>query len=299
MGLRYRYARLGYVSLDVTNLERSRAFYTDLVGLAAQDHANGGVLLRCSRKRCDIMLREGAKPGLSRIGFELASHADLDAAFEHLRQKGLNPAWTGQCGASATIGRAFRFAAPDTALGLEFYAGGDDDGGVFEPSVANITRLGHVVLNVADFTTAYGFWAGTLGFAVSDHVPGRIAFLRCPPNPLHHSLALIGGGSDGLNHVNFMVSDIDDIGRAIYRMKAHGVPIVFGPGRHKPSESIFLYFLDPDGMTVEYSFGMEEFAERGARAPRELAPTPDTLDMWGGKPDPAFGATGDILVSHE
>src|SRR3546814_20766507 len=77
-----------------------------------------------------------------------------------------------------------------------------------------------------------------------------------------------------------MVSDIDDVGRAINRMKKAEVPIVFGPGRHEPSGSIFLYFLDPDGMTAEYSFGMEEFDEVGAREPRELEAKPEVLDTW-------------------
>jgi 2,3-dihydroxy-p-cumate/2,3-dihydroxybenzoate 3,4-dioxygenase len=48
----------------------------------------------------------------------------------------------------------------------------------------------------------------------------------------------------------------------MWRMKKKQVPIVFGPGRHPPSGSVFLYFLEPDGMTLEYSFGMEEFPER-------------------------------------
>ena len=147
-----------------------------------------------------------------------------------------------------------------------------------------ITGLGHT-----------GFWVDDLGFAISDHVPGRIAFLRCWPNPLHHSFALLEGPSDGLNHINFMVSDIDDIGRAINRMKKADVPIVFGPGRHLPSTSIFLYFLDPDGMTTEYSFGMEELPEADARAPRELEPKPEVLDTWGSIADPRFGKTGAIV----
>ena len=100
-----------------------------------------------------------------------------------------------------------------------------------------------------------------------------------------------------LNHVNFMVSDIDDIGRAMNRMKAAGVEIVFGPGRHLPSESIFLYFLDPDGMTVEYSFGMETFPEAGAREARLLEPVPATLDTWGSVATPAFGKIGAIEQS--
>src|SRR3546814_9826763 len=74
----------------------------------------------------------------------------------------------------------------------------------------------------------------------------------CPLSPFttlfRSSFAILAGPADGYNHVNFMVSDIDDVGRAINRMKAANVPIVFGPGRHEPSGSIFLYFLDPDGI---------------------------------------------------
>ncbi|MGH7417184.1 MAG: VOC family protein, partial [Candidatus Rokuibacteriota bacterium] len=70
------------------------------------------------------------------------------------------------------------------------------------------------------------------------------------------------------------------------------VEIVFGPGRHQPSDSIFLYFLDPDRMTLEYSFGMEEFPETNARGPRILEPRPETLDSWGSVPAPAFGKVG-------
>jgi 2,3-dihydroxy-p-cumate/2,3-dihydroxybenzoate 3,4-dioxygenase len=61
-----------------------------------------------------------------------------------------------------------------------------------------------------------------------------------------------------------------------------------------PSGSIFLYFLDPDGMTVEYSFGMEEFPEEGAREPRMLEPRPEALDTWGSVPKPAFAKVGPI-----
>ena len=37
-----------------------------------------------------------------------------------------------------------------------------------------------------------------------------------------------------------------------------GVPIASGPRRHPPSDRMFLCYLDPDGITVEYGFGMEE-----------------------------------------
>ena len=62
-----------------------------------------------------------------------------------------------------------------------------------------------------------------------------------------------------------MVSEIDDIGRAISRFSRNNVRVVYGPGRHPPSGSVFLYFLEPDGITLEYSYGMEEFPEEDFR----------------------------------
>lgn len=291
-----RYARLGWVRLQVTELERSLAFYTDLFGLELVRRENERAWLRCSDKPSDIELIEGAQPGLAGVGFELPVAAEVDTAFAHLESRGYRPSpYDATACARERVRAGLRFANPDTGLTVELYAGQAPAAEPYRPTVAKIERLGHVVLNVASYAKAHKFWVEDLGFEISDHVPGSIAFLRCWPNPLHHSLALLEGPQDSLNHVNFMVSDIDDIGQAMNRMKKAGVPIVFGPGRHLPSTSIFIYFLDPDGMTVEYSFGMEEFGEHDARPPRELERRPEVLDTWGSIADPRFGKTGAIV----
>ena len=286
-----RYARLGYAALQVTDLAASTRFYTGVMGLKLERSDPATAWLRCSDKPYDLVLEAGSTPGLSRVGFELESREELASAFDHIAQVGLSPAWGSET--------SFRFRNPDTGLELDYYTDQARAPSAFEPSVAEIVRLGHVVLNVANYASAHRFWVDQLGFEISDHVPGKIAFLRCWPNPLHHSFALLSGTSDGLNHFNFMVTDIDDIGRAMNRMKQAGVPIVFGPGRHLPSGSIFLYMLDPDGMTTEYSFGMELFPEVGARPPRELEPRPEVLDTWGSIADQRFGKTGGIVGRHD
>jgi 2,3-dihydroxy-p-cumate/2,3-dihydroxybenzoate 3,4-dioxygenase len=290
MSERIRYSRLGYAALQVTDVAASAHFYSEIMGLELDRQDETTAWLRCSDKPCDLVLEAGDTPGLSRVGFELESLSELRKAFDHVVGVGLAARWEGE--------KSFRFRNPDTGLELDYYADQAPAPKPFEPSVTNIVRLGHVVLNVAHYARAHRFWVEQLGFEISDHVPGKIAFLRCWPNPLHHSLALLTGPSDGLNHFNFMVTDIDDIGRAMNRMKAAGVPIVFGPGRHLPSGSIFLYMLDPDGMSTEFSFGMEEFPEAGARLPRELEPKPEVLDTWGSIADPRFGKTGTIVNRH-
>lgn len=292
----FRYRRLSYVALDVGNLDRSVGFYRDLVGLTLDRQDDDAAYLRCSDLPQSIVLREGKTPGLARVAFELESRADLDRAFDYLTSQRFSPEWIGKEEAAALkLGAALRFREPGCGLLFELHAEPElaDD---YSPSHTDIARLGHVVLNVADFDSVADSMIGKLNFLISDHVPGKVAFLRAFPNRYHHSFAILKGPEDGYNHVNFMVSDIDDVGRAINRMKQADVPIVFGPGRHLPSGSIFLYFLDPDGMTAEYSFGMEEFEEADARHPRELEPTPETLDTWGSIPDPRFGKGGKILT---
>ena len=299
MPVPFRYVRLGYILLQVTDLSASTRFYVDLVGLSLAHMDRHIAWLRCSDKPYDLVLKQGPCAGVRRIGFELEDIVGVRAAFDHVAQLGLHPAWLSDAAcAMERLQGAFRFNSPDTRLEIELNTGQASADHAFEPTVANIERLGHVVLNTRLFPLAQRFWVEQLGFAVSDHVPGRIAFLRCFPNPLHHTLALISSAADGLNHFNFMVTDIDDVGRAMNRMKKANVPVVFGPGRHLPSGSIFLYFLDPDGMTAEYSFGMEEIAEHGGRPPRVLEARPEVLDTWGSIADPRFGQTGAIVTPH-
>jgi 2,3-dihydroxy-p-cumate/2,3-dihydroxybenzoate 3,4-dioxygenase len=40
--------------------------------------------------------------------------------------------------------------------------------------------------------------------------------------------------------MKFMVTDVNDVGRAMNRMRDNDVPIVYGPGRHDISDSIYL-----------------------------------------------------------
>jgi 2,3-dihydroxy-p-cumate/2,3-dihydroxybenzoate 3,4-dioxygenase len=97
-----------------------------------------------------------------------------------------------------------------------------------------------------------------------------------------------------LHHVNFMLKGAGELSAAADRFKKNGVPIMCGPGLHPPSGSAFLYFLDPDGLTLEYSHGMERFEEIAPRAPRVLPPVSESLDVLGNDRDPRMYAVGEI-----
>jgi 2,3-dihydroxy-p-cumate/2,3-dihydroxybenzoate 3,4-dioxygenase len=296
MPLNFRYRRLGYVALNVSDVERSTEFYRDFVGLTPAGQAlNGEHLFRCSERHHDIVLHQSDVVGLRRVGWEMESAQDVANVRAHLQSLDIeaHPVAAAECEALG-IADAFRISEPNTGATFEYFHSLRKAASPFVPSVAKIARLGHLVLFAKDHKATEQFFLEQLNFRASDRIEGSVTFMRCFPNPLHHSFGLGNAGENRLNHVNFMVTDMDDIGQALWRMKKRDVPIVFGPGRHPPSGSVFLYFLEPDGMTLEYSFGMEEFPEHDPRQPRLLPPGLKSIDYWGAVPEPGFASKGAI-----
>ena len=296
-----RYKCLGYLAINVDYLDKSNNFYRDVVGLQQVEGSDPNVrYLRCSDKHHDIALYRG-KPGLKRIGFQLESEREVENLRKALRDNGLPLAEIPAADQSAMhTGPGVRTWEPVTGATLDFYVTmAASKSARFEPTVAKIQRLGHLVLRSADDQATVKFFRDVLNFKISDSIDEAVTFMRCFPNPYHHSFGVGNGkGKSGLHHFNFMVSDADDIGTSMWRLKKQDVPIVNGPGRHLPSGSMFLYYLDPDGLTVEYSFGMEEFPENGARDPRRLLPVPKSFDIWEGPTDPRKSAVGEIEQSR-
>lgn len=292
----FRYRKLGYLALDVTDVERSTAFYRDIVGLQVEAvHGKDAAFLRCGDDHHNLVLYRAAEPGVKRVAFELESVADLEQARAYLQGLG----WAVQTlpiaeSEALQQGETIRLRLPGNGLQFEFYAEMKQAALPWQPTVAKIERLGHVVIGAKNADTVLDALLNQLNFRVSDYFGSAVTFLRCFPNPFHHSFGVARSDVDKFHHINFMVSDIDDVGRATNRLKKNNVEIVFGPGRHDISNSIFLYFLDPDGLTAEYSFGMEEFGEHDARAPRQLPLKPEILDSWGGSPAPAMAKGGRI-----
>ena len=86
-----RYSRLGYVALNVTDIERSVDFYERLLGLQLVGRGKSGeAYFRCSNDHHNVVLYPAPIAGLKRVGFLMESEADLaglrrrvEGALEH------------------------------------------------------------------------------------------------------------------------------------------------------------------------------------------------------------------------
>jgi 2,3-dihydroxy-p-cumate/2,3-dihydroxybenzoate 3,4-dioxygenase len=283
-----RYRKLGRIELNVIDMDRSRRFYEEVVGLQYVDAGpDGEIRLRCDHEHHSLVLYPSREAGLRCAGFMLEDMAQFDPLLDRLAGAGLyvEEVLPSTCTARVQQ-RAIRVFEPLVGATLEFYVPLEDSARPFRPTITRIQRLGHVVFNTPDAAQAVAFWRDVLNFRESDSVGEFITFMRCWPNPYHHGIGIAKFDRQSLHHVNYMVTEIDDIGRALSRLKMAGSDVVFGPGRHPASDSIFLYFLDPDGLTMEYSFGMEAFPDTFPRAPRRIEPSPLSIDYWGSARDP-------------
>ena len=269
------------------------------MGLQRSETRGNSVFFRCSDRHHDIVLHKAPTPGLKRIGWQMEAATQVQTLEQHFHGLGIPTQRVSNREAVdlATDG-GFRMREPTTGVLMEFYSHMDTASEVFHPGHTKIERLGHVVLASADMAETEKFFAENMNFKVSDRIENGVVHMRCFPNPLHHSFGIGAGQAAQLHHVNFMVTDMDDIGRANTRMKSHKVPIVYGPGKHPQSESVFFYFLDPDGLTLEYSYGMEEFPEQDPRAPRLFPMKVESVDHWGGLPEPDFAKVGAIETAE-
>jgi catechol 2,3-dioxygenase len=122
--------------------------------------------------------------------------------------------------------------------------------------VAAGTRIGHVHLKVADLDRAIAFYAGVLGFELTQRYGAQAAFLSA--GGYHHHIGLntwesLGGtppppGHTGLFHTAILYPTRHDLADALRRLIAAGVPLD-GASDHGVSEA--LYLRDPDGNGVE------------------------------------------------
>ena len=165
------------------------------------------------------------------------------------------------------------------------------------------TRVGRVILQVANLERSLGFYRDVIGFRELDRSDG-VARLGVPsaPDALLELVERPGvkpvprGGLLGLYHFAVLLPTRADLGR--FMRHAHLRGAQFGGADHLYSEA--LYLIDPDGLTIEVyrDRPREEWSVRAG----EFVATSDPLDMEGvlhaGGNEPFEGLPAATTIGH-
>lgn len=306
MAVDFRYRRVGYVGLNVTDLDKTSAFATEVFGLdPAGEGPSGERFFRAGGEHHSVVLHQAAEPAFIRAGWELETEEDVAKALRHFTDLGLKPRELAQDEAAALgvdLGPAFRVREPVNGLCFEYYARMKT---LTRPRTVRLTefrRFAHVGIATPKVRESTECLLEHFGFLASDIVGNYMTcFMRPFPVPDHHGFGYLPtrAGVPEFNHLAFLVESIDDIGKLFNRIEARDVPRAFGIGRHPTSGSIHLYINDPDGMLWEYTLGMEQFPETGAREARYMSAAPEDSDLWGARMRPSFRNGGGVITSDD
>ena len=267
------------IALKVPDLARAETFYTGVWHLDVVDRGHGAIYLRGTGPDHHLVALHagGDVPQVLHVTLRARSAAALDAIAK------------AAVSAGGTVLQARRNV--DDPAGGEHVVVRDPDGRVFEVvhgdarhgdtrDVADRpVRLAHVVLNCHDVPAEQRFVEQAFGFRLSDRT--RImAFMNCDRD--HHSLALADADNDALNHIAYLMPDLESVMRGGGRMRDAGHVIEWGPGRHGPGNNAFNYFIDPFGVVIEYTAEVQQIDETyRAKGPDEWKWPSGRVDHWG------------------
>lgn len=120
-------------------------------------------------------------------------------------------------------------------------------------NVPEVIKLGHVVLELADFQATCGWYTRHFGFIPSDVqvLPDgspAVVFMRLDLGDTpadHHTLALAQGFAAQYSHSAFELVDQDAVGMGQRVLRERGYRHAWGMGRHILGSQIFDYWQDP------------------------------------------------------
>jgi len=274
-----RISALRSVSLDVPDLAAAERFYTSTWHLDVALRADRALYLRGTGADPHVLaLHEGAgAPAVRHVTFRARSARALDDIARAAPAAGGRIVRPVAAAADPAGGQAVAIADPHGRVFEVVY--GDRVAAGSEARKDRPIRLAHVVLNSHDVPATQRFCEETLGFRLADRTR-NMAFMNCDRD--HHSLAIADADNDALNHIAFLMPDLDSVMRGGGRMKDAGFAIEWGPGRHGPGDNAFNYFVDPFGVVIEYTAEVQQIDEHyRVGSPDDWKWPPGRVDHWG------------------
>ena len=262
--------RPGHIQIRVMDLEISRKFYRDVVGLVETGtDAQGRVFFKCwdERDHHSIILREADRAGVDFVGFRVLDKATLSELEAKLNAYGVQTERL-PAGDLLETGERVRFQLP-TGHQFELYAEKKHVGnglGLFNPppwgpaaehGIAP-TRFDHCLLYGPGVAATKKLFIDVLGFNLVERIMGPVeagepevaVFLSCSNKT--HDIAFVEHPEPGkLHHVSLRMPSWEKVLRAGDIMGMNNVAIDIGPTRHGVTRGETIYAWDPSGNRFE------------------------------------------------
>lgn len=287
--------RVGHVGIRVPDLDRSVRHAEDILGLREVERVDGSSYLTCNDRHHELVLIEGDEVACDHIAFEVRGAEDLEKTRDAVSGEGLQILNEGP--EEPGLEGAVRFVGPGGFVFELFHGMAADQPPHYNTAGARPRKFEHITLKVSDKEGMEDFMQRVLGFRMSDRSGGSISWLRCSPE--HHGVSLIQDERDQLQHYAWQIEDFSFIARTGDHLMRNGKAFLWGPGHHGIGDNYFCYFLDDDGVIVEYSANIMRVENEDAYEPRTWPDEPLSVNRWGNPPPPDGFVNGGTDLAQE
>lgn len=273
-------AYLGIVTPEPGDWE---AFGPEVLGLQlAEPGSDGAVRLKMDDAVWRLALHPGEKNDLAYVGWSVADRAAADDIARTLAAAGIEThEGEPELLKERDVEGFTWFTDPfgfrhELSWGRSFVPASFRPGRPLSGFKTGEQGLGHIVLLVPSLAEADAFYAGLLGFRLSDRIlDGRISARFYHVNGRHHSLAVAEAPVTGLQHMMLEVNSMDDVGQCFDECERRGVTITRQLGRHVNDRMTSFYLLSPSDFHIEYGHGGIEVEDPW------VPKTYDRISIWG------------------
>jgi catechol 2,3-dioxygenase-like lactoylglutathione lyase family enzyme len=271
-----------YVALGVPDYAQQVDFYGGVWGLKRVDHDSDVTFFAAegSPEQYIFRIRKSPERRVDVLGLAVDDAAAVDALAARLGGEGVRLVQEPGPLDTPGGGYGFRFFDPDGRVVEVSAEVAPRQFRVLEPREAIPQKLSHVVFYGENPGATVAFYREKLGFLLSGWLGDWFSFLRSSRQPDFHTLAFVKG-TPSYFHSSFELRGYDEYMRGCGRALQAGVPLLSGLGKHTPADSAFAYFMDPNGLTCEFSPPQEQILDAGCwKAPlwrQGEAPG----DVWG------------------
>jgi catechol 2,3-dioxygenase-like lactoylglutathione lyase family enzyme len=280
--------RVGHVALRVTDLERSVDFAERILGLRESLRDGTTSYLTCNERHHELMLLAGEAVACDHLAFETYDPEGVDRLRAQVTPLDEAP--------EQGVGDAVRFVGPGGFVFEVFHGMQRTGPRHYDTAGVRPRKFEHITVKSSVKEELERFLEGVLGLRVSDRAEEQIVWFRASDE--HHGFSVIRSDVDQLQHYAWQV-DWESIRRVGDRLVAHDRTFLWGPGHHGIGDNYFSYFVDADGVIVEYSADMQRIEDERTYEPRIWPDVPLSVNLWGNPPPPPEFIAGGIPVVRQ
>ena len=260
---------LGHIKLNTNRIGDVVRDSTDILGLNVTNEDPSEVWLSANGRKAELVLLAAAENSCHTIGLEALTVDAVEAAADRIEGAGCvvlarKPSLD-CCAAGVT------FKTPE-GLRFEIHTPARDD--MYNPRYptrgVGPRRIDHANLISPDPQATREQLTAIAGLKLTERMVNDALSWMYGGNRQHHILGVVKGTAPGLHHYSFEFPEFNMYCRLGDILDRYDRQLMWGPGRHRPGDNTYAYYLDSSGCMVECSGPMATVADDAGFEPRVI-----------------------------